>query len=95
MWGVGGGVKGGCQAGLAESIAGLPVVYPGGAARGEQGQRAAASACKRRLRDGVQQPQPHLKGVCPYTIWYRMQPRDQMSEARPTCGRRGAMRTYA
>lgn len=26
----------------------------------------------------------HLKGVWPYTIWYRMQPRLQMSEARPT-----------
>ena len=25
------------------------------------------------------------KGVCPCTIWYRMQPRLQMSEARPTC----------
>lgn len=29
-------------------------------------------------------PAPHLKGVWPYTIWYRMHPRLQMSEARPT-----------
>ena len=27
-----------------------------------------------------------LNGVAPYTIWYRMQPSDQMSEARPILG---------